>query len=44
MEDEIYAYYKQIASNVDTPIMLYNNPGRSGMDMDFDLIAENRSV
>lgn len=40
MEDEIYAYYKQIASNVDIPIMIYNNPGSSGMDMDFDLIAK----
>ncbi len=37
-EDEIYAYYKRIAENVDISIMLYNNPGSSGMDMEFNLV------
>lgn len=40
LEDEIYAYYKQIAENVSVPIMLYNNPGSSGMDMEFDLVKK----
>lgn len=40
LEDEIYAYYKQIAENVTIPIMLYNNPGSSGVDMEFDLVKK----
>lgn len=40
LEDEIYAYYKRIAENITVPIMLYNNPGSSGMDMDFDLVKK----
>jgi 4-hydroxy-tetrahydrodipicolinate synthase len=40
LEDEILAYYKQIAFSVDIPIMMYNNPGSSGMDINFDLVAK----
>lgn len=38
MPDEIYNFYKTVSENVTTPIMLYNNPGSSGLDMDTDLI------
>jgi len=40
LQDEIYAYYKEIAGNVQIRIMLYNNPVSSGMDMDFDLVRK----
>ncbi len=40
MEDEIYTYYKDISDNVKISIMLYNNPGSSGVDMEFDLVKK----
>lgn len=40
MEDEIVAFYKDVTAAVSTPVLLYNNPGSSGMDMDFDLVAK----
>ena len=40
MEDEIYAFYKEVTAAVSTPILLYNNPGSSGMDMEYDLVAK----
>ena len=40
LDDEIYAYYREVAENVRLPIMLYNNPGSSGMDMEFDLVKK----
>jgi 4-hydroxy-tetrahydrodipicolinate synthase len=38
-EDEIFAYYKAIAEAVDLPIMLYNNPFTSNVDMSAKLVA-----
>lgn len=38
LEDEIYAYYQEITSKISIPVQLYNNPGSSGMDMEFDLV------
>ena len=32
-EDEIFAYYKAICEKVSIPIMLYNNPFTSNVDM-----------
>lgn len=32
-QDEIYAFYKHISENVTLPVMLYNNPGSSGVDI-----------
>ena len=32
-EDEIHAYYKAICEKVSIPIMLYNNPYTSNVDM-----------
>ena len=40
LEDEIYAYYKEITSKIDIPVQLYNNPGSSGMDLEFDLVQK----
>ena len=39
-DDEIYAHYKSISEAVDIPIMLYNNPWTSKVDMQPNLIAK----
>ena len=39
-DDEIYAHYKSISEAVDIPIMLYNNPWTSKVDMQPDFIAK----
>ncbi len=38
-EDEIFAHYAAIAGKIGVPIMVYNNPATSGIDMRPELIA-----
>ena len=38
-EDEIFAYYKAICEKISIPIMLYNNPFTSNVDMSVKLVA-----
>lgn len=38
-EDEIFAYYRAIAESVTIPIMLYNNPVTSNVDMSAALVG-----
>ena len=38
-EDEVHAYYKAICEKVSIPIMLYNNPYTSNVDMQPGLVA-----
>src|SRR5262245_34862274 len=38
-EDEIFAYYKAICEKVSLPIMLYNNPFTSNVDMSAKFVA-----
>jgi len=38
-DEEIFGHYKTIAENSDIEIMVYNNPGTSGVDMQPELIA-----
>lgn len=38
-EDEIFAYYRAISEAVSIPIMLYNNPFTSNVDMSAKLVA-----
>ena len=38
-DDEVYHHYKSIADGVDIPIMIYNNPATSNIDMMPDLVA-----
>ncbi len=38
-EDEIFAYYRAICEAVSIPIMLYNNPFTSNVDMSAQLVA-----
>lgn len=37
-QNELYDHYKEIAESTDLPIILYNNPGRTGVDLSTDLI------
>jgi 4-hydroxy-tetrahydrodipicolinate synthase len=37
---EIVEHYKALSKSIDIPIMVYNNPGPSGVDMKPDLIAK----
>lgn len=39
-DQEIYDYYQQIAAETKLPIMVYNNPATSGVDMSPELIAK----
>jgi len=32
-QDELYQHFKTVAQSVQVPVMLYNNPGTSGVDM-----------
>ena len=38
-EREIYEHYKALAEDIDLPIMVYNNPGTSGVDILPSLVA-----
>lgn len=38
-DEEIFGHYKTIAENSDIEIVVYNNPGTSGVDMQPELIA-----
>ena len=38
-QEELYQHFKTIADNTDIPIMLYNNPWFSGVDMQPETIA-----
>lgn len=37
-EEEIFEHYRAVGDQLGIPIMLYNNPGTSGIDMSVDLI------
>ena len=37
---EIYEHYKTLSMNIDIPIMVYNNPSPSGVDIKPDLVAK----
>ncbi|KUK50209.1 MAG: 4-hydroxy-tetrahydrodipicolinate synthase [candidate division TA06 bacterium 32_111] len=43
-EEELYTHYKEIASSTDLPIILYNNPGRTGVDLSIELIIRLSSI
>jgi len=36
--EELYDHYKAVASSVDIPVLLYNNPGRTGINLDAELV------
>ncbi len=39
-DQELYNHYKAIASSTDLPIILYNNPGRTGINLNVDLVVK----
>jgi 4-hydroxy-tetrahydrodipicolinate synthase len=39
-DQELYNHYQAIASSTDLPIILYNNPGRTGINLSVDLVAK----
>ena len=43
-EDELYEHYRLVAESVGIPVLIYNNPGTSGIDMDPKLIARLSEV
>lgn len=38
-EDELYQYYKSIADATSLPVLIYNNPGRTGANISVALVA-----
>jgi len=43
-QEELYEHYKTIATSTDLPIILYNNPGRTGVSLGVDLIVRLSQV
>lgn len=39
-DQELYNHYKAIASSTDLPIILYNNPGRTRINLSVDLVVK----
>ncbi len=39
-ENELYNHYQAIASSTDLPIIMYNNPGRTGINLSVDLVVK----
>ena len=39
-DQELYNHYQAIASSTDLPIILYNNPGRTGINLNVDLVVK----
>jgi 4-hydroxy-tetrahydrodipicolinate synthase len=40
LQDEILYHFETIADNVDIPIMVYNNPGTSGVDIELETVLK----
>jgi 4-hydroxy-tetrahydrodipicolinate synthase len=43
-DEEIFLHYKALSESIDIPIMLYNNPGTSGVDMRPQLVERLASL
>ena len=39
-DQELYNHYQAIASSTDLPTILYNNPGRTGINLNVDLVVK----
>lgn len=39
-QDEIYEFYRHVSANVTLPVMVYNNPGSAGVDIDPDVMEK----
>lgn len=38
-QESLYQYYKNISEDIDLPIIIYNNPSRTGVDISFETIV-----
>jgi len=43
-QDELYEHYLAIAKSTHLPVLLYNNPGRTGVNLSADLVARLSKV
>lgn len=39
-QDELYVHYKRIAESVDSPILIYNNPGRTNVNLEAETVKK----
>jgi 4-hydroxy-tetrahydrodipicolinate synthase len=39
-QEALYRYYKDVAETVDFPIAIYNNPGRTGVNIESETLAK----
>jgi len=39
-DQELFNHYQAVASNTDLPILIYNNPGRTGINLSVDLVVK----
>ena len=39
-QDELYVHYKCIAESVDSPILIYNNPGRTNVNLEAETVKK----
>ena len=39
-QDELYMHYKHIAESVDSPILIYNNPGRTNVNLEAETVKK----
>jgi len=37
-QDELYMHYKRVAESVDIPVMIYNNPGRTNVNLEAETV------
>jgi len=40
LQEEIYEHYRFINNSVDLPIVVYNNPGSAGVDIEYDTLVK----
>jgi 4-hydroxy-tetrahydrodipicolinate synthase len=38
-QDELFEHYREVAESVDIPILLYNNPDRTGVNLDVNTVS-----
>ena len=37
-QDELYLHYRRIAESIDIPVLIYNNPGRTGVNLEAETV------
>ena len=37
-QDELYMHYRRIAESIDIPVLIYNNPGRTGVNLEAETV------